>query len=54
MPYFDQSGVLISDADLPQAFRERTTADRSDTIEQINLLQSDIEGPQNCQQHDAD
>ena len=54
MPYFDQSGVLISNADLPQALQEKTTADRSDTIKQINLLQSDIEGPQNCQQHDAD
>ena len=49
---FDASGVQISSADLPQALQEKTTADRSDTIKQINLLQSDIEGPQNCQQHD--
>jgi len=52
MPYFDQSGILISDVDLPEAFQERTTANRQETIEQIRLLQSDIEGPQNCQDND--
>ena len=50
---FDASGVQISNADLPKPL-QRETADRQGTIEQIRLLQSDVAGPQNCQQHDAD
>jgi len=48
---YDASGIQVSNADLPETLK-RDVADRSDTIKQINLLQSDIEGPQNCQQHD--
>ncbi|MBW2565603.1 MAG: hypothetical protein JRE24_01720 [Deltaproteobacteria bacterium] len=49
----DAYGVPLAPADLPKPL-QRETADRNDTIEQIRLLQSDVAGPQNCQQHDAD
>jgi len=50
---YDAFGVQISNADISGPLK-REVANRNDTIEQIRLLQSDIEGPQNCQQHDAD
>jgi hypothetical protein len=51
MPYFDQSGVLISDVDLPKAFREREVADRQETVKAINLLHEN-DAPDNCQDND--
>jgi hypothetical protein len=51
----DAFGVPMPPAALPPFLRdavERVAADRKDTIETIRLLQSDIAGPQNCQDND--
>jgi hypothetical protein len=53
----DASGVPIPASTLPAFVRdavESNIADRKDKVKAINLLQSDVAGPQNCQQHDAD